>query len=158
MGCCSVQAFPCMTLALRINKVNARKWETLQRLLWESISETVGDFLVVIKLPETSLEMVLSPPCCLHSDSHDSYVGSGEMQSAWILQWYVYKLRKRVVCQVGLYCFSSCTVLEAQDSVKSRTKFFRAPKRSGTSALITVQGFDDSQYMNCLEIATPLQP
>lgn len=78
------------------------------------------------------------------------------MQSFWIMHWYASKLRKKVVCQLGLYSFSRCTVLEAQDSVKHRMKFFRPPKRSGTSALITVQGFDDSQYMNCREIETPL--
>lgn len=110
-----------------------------------------------MKLQETPLKRLLLLPCGLHAMTLAwSSVGSDEMQSARILHWYAYKLRKRVVCQLGLYCFRRCTVPEAQDSVKHRMKFFRALKRSGTSALITVQRFDDSQYMNCLETATPL--
>lgn len=80
-----------------------------------------------MKLQETPLKRLLLLPCGLHAMTLAwSSVGSDEMQSAWILHWYAYKLRKRVVCQLGLYCFRRCTILEAQDSVKHRMKFFRA--------------------------------
>lgn len=142
-----MEAFPCVTLALRMNKVKANKWKALWTLLEKLISEKARDFLVVIKHPETSLERLL-PRCGFHTLTHMIPCG---------LRWNAVGLNSAVIylqaeeecCVSGEHCFSRPRTL------LNKLKFFRAPKRSGTSALITIQGFEHPQGMNRLETVTP---